>query len=1350
MTRTSFAHRSLLLILFALAAAPLAALPSPMVHPNLARGDDGTFHRFAYDAVNVFNGNLRVDIPIGQSYPVSSGFSYRLVLRYNSNAWDFTQNTDGTVRAEPMALSNAGMGWDLSLGRLVPPGAPGNTLQRWIYVAPDGTASPFYDRLHPAEVSTTTGVVRDVFYSRDGTYRRLRRTDVNNARVEMPDGRVSVFAFDAATNAWRLTFLSDKFGSWVGVTYGTGMWTLTDGHGRAHRVYFVADPAGVYGGLVDRVEVAAFAGMKATYSFTYGTKVAARPSDTDPASPTSLTVPVLQAVGLPDGTSYSFTYPDANGRLGSMVLPILGQIEWDWGDYLFARGSGCTGAGLQPVARKNRGVATRRARAADATLEGTWTLTRSGDGSFGASCTPGIKLGVRSPHGDVHNYYHTVTTGRETGGDPGNYGLPSHPTVIDGLGRGLSERVFDCDTAGANCIPMRSWYRRYEQSSGATPGADDATQVNRREAAQRTVYHDDGQRWAAIDRSDFDGLGHYRRHVTGGNFGKADYLERFIDFDAASNNQVSPGWGMPSPSQPWVLGTFRETRVSDGATTEAVDYCFDRATGRQTRMRLRYSASAPTAKDVVTSFTADASGNVTDEHFYGGDVQALGTAADLCALSLPSTDQYRIQHAYQHGALASSRHLTSTGATFGPPFVDRTIDRNTGLTAQERNSAGVRTDVTYDSMGRVIWVKPETGHGAWVRHQHVTATGSSWWARAAVQTLEYPNGQVWPNYLTRRFTYYDDFGRVEGHRVWMPEGLESHTTFEYDALGRLRRESEPHYPGDPVKWRDYLDHDPFGRARVERPPSGAADEVTYEYLGERVVRRTGQVGVYHDSSGNVVREGQTSERIFDRQGRLWKTVIYGSPTSGSPDHVTEYFYDLAGRPTKTLQDGVRRGDELVYDGRGFVSRRHSGPDVYVMQTLDAFGGATEYYRQRGSFLYFLHQTYDRAGRLTEIRSPNYAPYLLVEYVYALTNGAGDLRAGKLWQARRYHDFDAAATWADGGQYPYWQVHQAWVTETYTYGGPGGRMSALNVTMQSSKDFETTTTTFAYDELGNVVEIGYPAGNVDDQIGLQLHRNRTVRHVHEYGRVTAVDGQYARGSAAAVPEVWAAVGYHGNGMVEEVAHGNGVSYLTTLDPVGGYRYGSVRTTGALTPPGPGSGWQPLDLDLQGIQYDGEGNVVRIGEEFLVPDNPPVYQTQPSPPPPPSHVGCFGEDTLVGFIDPLGARIVYPDFNGCNPQAFAMYTASGALYKLDDFRGNKNNHRWIFADPEGTVLTEITTYRGDEPRLRDFIYLGDRLLATHDRLWLLEDEQTWHYHPGVAGKSAVTDTGRHRVDLDPESW
>jgi len=151
-------------------------------HPNLERGFEAgkAFAVGDVDNVNLFNGNLVLTIPIGSTYHVGGNLTYGLTLVYNGKAWDWFQETGGLARAMAPWDSNAGFAWQLHFGKLIrPEQSERNGTGLWIYVSPDGAEHSFYTTLHPNEPITS-----GVFYTRDGSYLRLKVLSSTQATVE--------------------------------------------------------------------------------------------------------------------------------------------------------------------------------------------------------------------------------------------------------------------------------------------------------------------------------------------------------------------------------------------------------------------------------------------------------------------------------------------------------------------------------------------------------------------------------------------------------------------------------------------------------------------------------------------------------------------------------------------------------------------------------------------------------------------------------------------------------------------------------------------------------------------------------------------------------------------------------------------------------------------------------------------------------------------------------------------------------------------------------------------------------------------------------------------------------------
>jgi hypothetical protein len=250
------------------------------------------------DNVNVFNGTMTINIPLGQTYPVNGPLAYSFIASYATNAWESGEHDvdiygSGGVQTEtyqysfPSRYANAGFGWIVTLGLLkVTEGSTATT-----YVAPDGSEHEFATALHFNDPNETPSTA--VQYTHDGTYLRLKLL-TNERRLEFPNGVAHRFDLTG-----RLFRMEDPFGNHVDVQYLTRLqvdgpsgntvlddstvWKITDSVGREHKVYFRPgwrtledywgewdpEPYKVEHELVDKVVLAAFNGSQAQYTFNY-------------------------------------------------------------------------------------------------------------------------------------------------------------------------------------------------------------------------------------------------------------------------------------------------------------------------------------------------------------------------------------------------------------------------------------------------------------------------------------------------------------------------------------------------------------------------------------------------------------------------------------------------------------------------------------------------------------------------------------------------------------------------------------------------------------------------------------------------------------------------------------------------------------------------------------------------------------------------------------------------------------------------------------------------------------------------------------------------------------------------
>src|ERR1041385_8196708 len=158
--------RRLTVFLLTLAAAPqLFAQQSPSV----ARGFDPekVYATSPVDNVSLFNGNLLVSVPLGETYVVSPNLSYTLHAIHNGKTWDFEEkqlwvdcqgfNCDQTSVLYtdwvdiPDRTANAGFDVRGQFPGFIQPGRAASNSRLLLFEGPDGAQHALYDSLHDGD-----------------------------------------------------------------------------------------------------------------------------------------------------------------------------------------------------------------------------------------------------------------------------------------------------------------------------------------------------------------------------------------------------------------------------------------------------------------------------------------------------------------------------------------------------------------------------------------------------------------------------------------------------------------------------------------------------------------------------------------------------------------------------------------------------------------------------------------------------------------------------------------------------------------------------------------------------------------------------------------------------------------------------------------------------------------------------------------------------------------------------------------------------------------------------------------------------------------------------------------------
>ena len=1185
-------------------------------HPNLERGMNvGKAYQVGdVDSVSLFNGNLSIAIPLGQAYSAGGGLNYSFVLRYNSNVWDHNLETftnDCTLpyssitvtQSVPHELSsglNGGLGWSLDFGTLLYSGS-GQTLDRWTYVAPDGSTHPFYPTMHDGETERA-----GFRYTRDGSFMRLVASSYSpgsacpggwlGATVELADGRRQSFSRTDTCNPFVLNADIDRFGNSLTFTLDTAndRWVLDDSQGRTHYIGLQWLDGYKYR-VISYVDLATFGGGLTRYGFTYATRNIARSckhyhdpawDDCDPQLDPTVTVPLLLAVTQPDGSQWtmgSLTSPGYNldtdaaclagsiprdrpGTLNHLKNPVGGTYDWTYATWRNPEG----GASCYSVPAELDNV-----RDATGVYDRTLAdpLTGSGGGVWryrhdswhlpSGEVDPSAQESwttVTTPESDESkHYFRTQYCGGAAEG--WDYGLPyTRGRYGTGAEPYVSAEHYDGSASTPSNLRRRSYLRYAKDALNSSWTPSWLQQSNRQVDFEKTVFADDASRYTTVNYSDYDGLGHFRVVTTGGDFGSGNTRQTTTAYNGTlSYPPATPPAEWWPYTSPWIINTYTSSKVAEGGSVAKREACFESSTGyilRTRGLRLVGSGADPAQSTTdVLSRRTHASGNTTREESFGGDEQTVGAGA-LCGLALPAP-AYRVDHTYQYGSLKTSRYVDPAGTPLSFYLVDRDIDANTGLVATSRDTAGLATDLTYDAMGRLTWQKPRSSPvsgGSWVQHCYSTASPPSTPAR--IESSWWPNGNApacgsTAPILQRAAVEVDGFGRTwrEARRIF--DGSWAQRLTAYNGLGWTTSISEWQPPNPPVvKKTEYLGFDPFGRPGTIRPADGPAHDTTLTYSGIRLTSRTVMIATEVGSE-----TPSTTIEEIDRQGRLWKVT---EPSGDSGANVTTtYSYDVGGRLKQaSTSAGITQNRLFTYDGRGFLTSEQLpevglyGNGTVTYSKYDARGHARRIQDGEHDVAY----TYDAAERLTQVAQAILKGVpgtpVLRAFTYATANGTGNWKNGKPESATSYNPDLTGAS----------------VVETYTWGGFGGRVSSRRTVVEG----RTINQAFTWNDLGQLASVGYPD---DTALGSSVEPSRTVTYGYTHGSLTGVDGY--------VPSV----SYHANGMVNEVLHANGMKDVHTKDPDDIPRAARIdvqRVSDGVVY----GGWGPCT-------YDGAGNVKTIG-------------------------------------------------------------------------------------------------------------------------------------------------------------
>ncbi|MFZ1625365.1 MAG: toxin TcdB middle/N-terminal domain-containing protein, partial [Gammaproteobacteria bacterium] len=495
-----------------------------------------------------------------------------------------------------------------------------------------------------------------------------------------------------------------------------------------------------------------------------------------------------------------------------------------------------------------------------------------------------------------------------------------------------------------------------------------------------------------------------------------------------------------SPANPLVFTTTTATTLNDSLRTG--QYCLglpsvvrvsrDNSQTAAQRRTTRYSWSAdtcskemevagepaPIAQRLVTMQIWNESGQLDE---------VIRTPADL---SLPERKTV-------YGYDAWSNHpVTETAVISGQasPVIRRSWRYGLDLLTSETSPRGLVSSWIWDDFGRLKQESRADGPGTTV--QYLPCAGNCFAPRGVYQLRSSRGDGFWST------TISDGFGRTVGSEFPLTGGQSSRQLTEYDALGRVQRQTVPYINGESQYWVDYR-YDLAGRKKSEeRPVDESGSAVASTRWTSSLLTQT-----VRDAENRITTQN------YDAEGRL---IAVTSPGGGT----TAYGYAPFGEIT-TLSDANGTVTTLHYDERGLQTSAESADTGRRSSVYNAFGdlvSQTDALSPANTISF----SYDQLGRLIQRTDPGQSPT-----TWTFNTASGPLLG---LPQRVAAPLGSAA---------------AGFVEQYGYDASGRRTS-----VSTTIDGATYVTTYGWDALGRVATMNYPQTVDGAQLILAYHYDST--------------------------------------------------------------------------------------------------------------------------------------------------------------------------------------------------------------------------------------------------------------------
>lgn len=525
---------------------------------------------------------------------------------------------------------------------------------------------------------------------------------------------------------------------------------------------------------------------------------------------------------------------------------------------------------------------------------------------------------------------------------------------------------------------------------------------------------------------------------------------------SATARTISTNWTRTSQSLDWLLKLYDGRTTTEGSGVVDQGFEFD----AEGFLKGSFTYDSARQRAAFNCRYTDGVGNVVQE-FSENASSASRPPSNACFVLYPSMPTVvgtnsnafgKLYGPYSTGLMTSAKWMNGAAPADWFSF-DVGRETATGLVTFSRDTAQVKTDYTYDALGRLTQIAPPVPEiPTVISYDSTTQTTVSRSGGAGLTT--------WEQYL------YDGLGRLLREIRKLPTGSVNSYAVRaraYDGGGREYYVSEWGGCASVANCADPATL-PAGTVSSNFDPFGRPEQITKADNSIVGITYTDGSVLFSDTRKTVTIPGVN--------------CLPGSCQSPSNDSVTDYKYDLFGRLVEVVEPGGDQtkytydvNDNLAtvkhtgwpsfdrsfgYDSFGFL-RSESTPEKGLV-TYDEYGGLGNLLKEsHGASSLTKRYCYDFAGRVSELRTNAGA---------TAPTCAG---AGTLYLANTYNNITSggslgkltsrvATTHVTGGPYT--------VTDTFTYAGAGGRLSQRGTAIAGGSNLSTTQK-WTYNLLGLV-------------------------------------------------------------------------------------------------------------------------------------------------------------------------------------------------------------------------------------------------------------------------------------------